>query len=174
VLARAVAVTAVALTLCGHAAAHELPGGKARGYVATVARLEPNIVGVQARAVAGDQVLVSNLSRRPVVIFDPSGRPFLRIASGKSGAWHDPRVVEAGPPPSPPPGTAEDAPRFVKNWRIPGRAGGRPFAITGFLGWVPPEEGDEKGVPAVLLAGGALVLVALSAVAAYVLGRRRG
>jgi hypothetical protein len=172
VLRRAAAFNAVALTLCGQAAAHEPSGGKPQGYVATVAGVEPNIVGVQARAVAGDQVLVNNLSRGEVVIIDPDGRPFLRIASGKSRVWHDARVVERGPPPPPPPGMADDAPRFVKNWRIPGRAGGRPFAITGFLGWVPPEGRDEKGVPAVLLAGGALVLVALSAVAAYVLARR--
>ncbi len=170
---RVVTGAVLALALPGAAAAHELPGGKPEGYVATVSAIEPNVVGLQARTVLGDQVLVSNLTRGAVVILDEQGRPFIRIPSGGSRAWHDPRVVELRPRPAPAEGAGESEGRFVKNWRIPGRAGRREFAIEGFLGWVPPPESDEEGVPAVLLAGGALVLVGLSAAAAYLLGRSR-
>ena len=62
--------------------------------------------------------------------------------------------------------------RFVKNWTVPGRAGEQAFEIDGFLGWVPPEDEGGEAVSTVLLAGGVLVLVALSAVAAFLLGRR--
>jgi hypothetical protein len=123
--------------------------------------------------VLGDQVLLSNLSRTPVVILDPTGRPFIQVPSGKSHTWHDTRVVASGDPPPPTAGAGERDPRVVKNWRIPGRAGKQEFAIVGFLGWVPPEAGEDEGAPALLFAGGALALLALSAVAAYFLGRGR-
>jgi hypothetical protein len=90
------------------------------GYVATVSAIEPRILGVGARIVVGDQVLVTNLSRVPVVILDPMGRPFIRIPSGKSRAWHDVRVVEHGDPPPPAPGAAATDTRLVRNWSIPG------------------------------------------------------
>ena len=143
------------------------------GYVATVSGVEPNVVGVSAMTVLGDQVLVRNLTQSPVVILDRQGRPLIRIGAGKSRSWHDGRVVESGPPPPPPAGAAENAPRFVKNWTIPGRAGPRRFAITGFLGWVPPRQRADGDTPWTVWVGGAAVLVALSAGAAYLLGRDR-
>jgi hypothetical protein len=168
----AVGLALLALAAPKPAVAHE-PGAPTRtGFVATVSAIEPNVLGVQARTVRGDQVLVSNLSRDAVLILDAMGRPFIRIPSGKSRAWHDARIVESGPPPSAAAGADESAPRFVKNWTIPGRARGRPFAIHGILGWVPPKQDEDAGPSTVVLAGGALVLVALSAAAAYLLGRR--
>jgi hypothetical protein len=139
----------------------------------TVSAIEPNVLGLRARGVLGDQILLSNLTRAPVVILDPTGRPFIRVASGKSHTWHDTRVVASGDPPPPAARSGERDPRLVKNWRIPGRTGKRQFTIVGFLGWVPPEERENEGAPAWLLAGGALALIALSAVAAYFLGRGR-
>jgi hypothetical protein len=115
--------------------------------------------------VLGDQILLSNLSPTPLVILDSRGRPFIRVGSGKTHTWHDARVVASGDPP-------RDA-GVVKRWRIPGRAGVRRFEIVGFLGWVPPQESKDEGAPALLLAGGALALIALSAVAAFLLGRDR-
>jgi hypothetical protein len=141
--------------------------------VATVASIRPNVVGLQARVVFGDQLQVTNLSRRQVEILDRAGKPFIRIPTGANRAWHDPRVVGRGDPPPATPGAPEGAPRFVKNWSVPGRAAGQSFTIDGFLGWVPPEDSGGQGISAFLLAGGALGLVALSAVAAYVLGRGR-
>jgi hypothetical protein len=138
-----------------------------------VSGVQPNVVGVSATTVLGDQVLVRNLTQTPVVIFDRRGRPFIRIGTGKSRSWHDARVVDTGPPPPPAPGAAENAPRFVKNWTIPGRAGQRRFAISGFLGWVPPQRKADGGTPWIVWVGGAAVLLALSAGAAYVLGRGR-
>lgn len=124
---------------------------------------------MRARGVLGDQILLSNLSPTRVVIFDPSGRPFIGVPSGESHTWHDQRVLAKGEPPS------GDDPQVVKNWRIPGRAGGRRFDIVGFLGWVPPPERDDDGgggASAFLLGGLALALVGLSLVAVFVLGRR--
>jgi hypothetical protein len=155
------------------AGAHEIGTGRPTGFVATVASIRPQVVGVQAQIVLGDQLHLRNLSRRPVEILDRSGKPFIRIPAGGNHAWHDARVIGQGEPPPPAPGAPESAPRFVKNWSVPGRAAGQNFQIDGFLGWVPPEETDEGGVSPFLFAGGALALVGLSAVAALLLGRRR-
>jgi hypothetical protein len=168
----AVAAALLALAAPLPAAAHEPGAPTLSGYVATVSAIEPAVLGLRARAVAGDQVVLSNLSRGPVVILDPAGEPFIRIASGSSRAWHDTRVVERGSPPPPAPGAPATDPRFVKNWTIPGRAGTRRFAIRGFLGWVPPNVSEDDGVSPVLLAAAAAALVALSAAGAYLLGRR--
>ncbi|MGH3080020.1 MAG: hypothetical protein ACRDNH_02650 [Gaiellaceae bacterium] len=134
--------------------------------------IEPNVLGLRARGVLGDQILLSNLSATPVVIHDPAGRRFIRVPAGKTRTWHDMRVVATGDPPPPTAGAGERDPRLVKHWRIPGRAGARRFEITGFLGWVPPERSADQGVSGWLLAGLALVLVALSAAAAFVLSKR--
>lgn len=101
------------------------------------------------------------------MILDRAGRPFIRVPSGESHTWHDERVVATGDPPS------GGESRLVKNWRIPGHAGGQRFEIVGFLGWVPPAESEDDGVPVPLLATLAVALVALSVVAAFVLGRGR-
>jgi hypothetical protein len=155
------------------ARAHETGTGTPTGFVATVAAVEPNVVGLQARIVLGDQLLITNLSRNRVEILDRTGKPFIGIPAGGSRAWHDARVVGQGEPPPAAPGAPEAAPRFVKNWTVPGRTAGRAFAVRGFLGWVPPAESGDEGVPFVVLAGGALALVVLSAGAAYLLGRGR-
>jgi hypothetical protein len=166
-------VTLLALAAPLPAAAHEPGAPTHTGYVVTVSAIEPNVLGLRARGVLGDQILLSNLSPDPVSILDREGQPFIRVPSGKSHTWHDPRVVASGDAPPPDPGAGERDPRVVKHWRIPGRAGKQRFAIVGFLGWVPPEEIEGEGAPALLLAGGALALLALSAVATYFLGRRR-
>ena len=130
-------------------------------------------MGLRAQIVLGDQLLVANLSAKPVEIFDQSGDSFIHIASGKSRVWHDARIVGRGDPTLPTSGAKASDPRFVKNWTIPGRTAGRQFAIEGFLGWIPPEESKDEGVPVLALAGGALALLALFAAAAYLLGRGR-
>jgi len=168
----AVGVAALALLVPAHAAAHNPGVGIPTGYVATVSAVRPNIVGLRATTVLGDQLAVSNLSRRPVVILDPNGRPFMRIPSGRTKTWHDTRVVETGPPPLPRRAAAASEPRFVKNWTIRGRAGGRSFAINGFLGWVPPRESGGGGMPLAVWIGGAAFLLALSVAAAWLLERR--
>jgi hypothetical protein len=114
--------------------------------------------------VLGDQILLNNLSRTPVVILDPAGRPFIRVPTGESHTWHDTRVVSSGDPPA-------DA-QVVKQWRIPGRAGAKRFEITGFLGWIPPPESADEGVSRLVLAGAAFGLVALSLAGVFLLGRR--
>ena len=110
--------------------------------------------------------MLSNLSATRVVIFDPNGRPFFGVPSGESHTWHDQRVLATGEPPS------GDDPQVVKNWRIPGRAGGRRFEIVGFLGWVPPPKSEDDDPSAFLLGGLALALVGLSVIGVFVLGRR--
>ncbi|HET7857396.1 MAG TPA: hypothetical protein VFL41_13145, partial [Gaiellaceae bacterium] len=62
------------------------------------------------------------------------------------------------------------------NWRIPGRAAGKPFAIEGFLGYVPPAERSDDQDGGVSLAWLMVALASLIAVAGagiYVVERRR-
>jgi hypothetical protein len=167
------AVTLLALLVPAATFAHEPGSGRITGFVATVSAVRPNVVGLQARIVLGDQLQVTNLSGKRVEILDRAGRPFIRIPAGGSRAWHDPRVVARDGPPPAAPGAREDAPRFVKNWSVPGRATTQAFAIDGFLGWVPPEEAGDGDASWFWFAGGALALVALSGAAAYLLGRGR-
>jgi hypothetical protein len=181
----------VALVSASAASAHGPGGSTSTGYVASVSGIEPTVVGLRAQPAYGDQILVSNLSPQPIVIFDAKGLPFLRftklrgverrtaggwkrVARTQSYAWHDPRVVGHGPPPAPAPGAGAGESRFVKNWRIPGDAGGRDFEILGFLGWVPPPDQGGDGVSKTLLVAGALGLLALSIAAVVLLGRREG
>jgi hypothetical protein len=135
-----------------------------------------------------DQLLVSNLTQKPLQILDRRGRPFIRFRPGgverltngewrrmNTGAaygWHDGRVVGSGTPPPAAPGAAEATPRFVRNWTVPGLVGGKAFTIQGALAWVEPPKQADKGVPTALLVGGALALAALSVAALVLLGRR--
>ena len=186
---RAAASAALAaLALAGSAAGHG-PGPIGTGYIARVDYVKPVVLGLDARVVGGDQLRVTNLTRSPVEILDGGGRPFIRfrpngvqrltsgewrrMTTGSSYAWHDDRVVGRGDPPPAATGQPETAPRFVRGWRVPGRADGRPFTIEGRLAWVPPPKSEDEGPSPFLLAGGALGLVALSAVAVYLLGRSR-
>lgn len=178
----------VALALPGGMAAHG-PGPIGTGYVAKVDYVRPSVLGLDARVVGADQLRVTNLTRKPVEILDRDGQPFIRfrpggvqrladgewrsLAAGASYAWHDDRVVGMGDPPPAPGGQSETAPRLVRTWHVPGRVDGRPFTIEGRLAWIPPPESPDEGTSPFLLAGGALALVALSASAAYFLGRRR-
>ena len=48
-----------------------------------------------------------------------------------------------------------------RNWRVPGNGGGKPFAITGFLGYVPPPDtrtAKERNSPLLLVAACGLTL----------------
>jgi hypothetical protein len=168
-------VAVVAAVTAGTAAAHEPESPTSGGYTATVSSVRPDVVGLQVRVVGHDQLVVLNLTRRPVVILDRGGRPARTIAPGDSDTWHDERVLWNGEPPPPLPGASRDAPRFVKNWRVPGRAGGTPFAIEGFLGYLPPRQGSSSGGAGGrwVLVGGAVALVVLSAGVMYALDRRR-
>jgi hypothetical protein len=177
-----------ALALAGGAAGHG-PGPIGTGYIARVDYVEPGVLGLDARIVGGDQLRIANLTRKPVEILDREGRPFIRfrpegvhrfssgewrrMTTGTSYAWHDDRVVGHGDPPPAAAGQPKTAPRFVRSWRVPGRANGRAFTIEGRLAWIPPPESADEGPSPFLLAGGAFALVALSVVAAYLLGRSR-
>ena len=134
--------------------------------------MRPNIVGLEVRVVGRDQLVVLNLTRRPIVILDRGGRPWRRIAPGDSDMWHDERVLWRDDPPPPPAGAPEDAPRFVKNWRVPGRTGETQFAIEGFLGWLPPRTTADEGPATSAFVAGAAALLLLSVAAAILLGRR--
>jgi hypothetical protein len=116
--------------------------------------------------VLGDQLGVANATGKRVVILGRAGKPVVRIPSGATRTWHDGRLLGTGDPPPPAAGASEAAPRFVRNWRIPGRVGGRAFAVEGSLAWVPPPPAEEE-------AGGAAALVAVSAAGAYLVGRGR-
>ena len=134
------------------------PTGSHTGFVSTVSGIEPPQLGLLVQVLGGHERLsLRNLTRKTVVIFDEDGGEELRLAPGDSGSVADPRVGSTGPPP--------DEGEFVRNWRIPGEAGGEAFEIAGFLGYrAPPGAQDESGggLPrwAIVLAaaGGAIVL----------------
>jgi hypothetical protein len=178
----------VALVPAGAAFAHGPHGVNGTGYVASVNVVDPQVLGLEAKVILDDQLLVSNLTQKPLQILDRRGRPFIRfrpggverlqegewrrINTGAAYAWHDSRVVGSGTPPPAVPGTPETAPRFVRNWTVPGRIGDRAFTIEGALAWVEPPKKKDDGASAALLVGGALALAALSVAAVVLLGRR--
>ena len=96
---------------------------------------------------------------------DPTATPLWRkVATGQSYDWHDHRIHWTKPDP---PAAVQRAPNEVHllfRWAVPARADGKPFAIVGFTGYVPPpgRQGDG-GMSGWLLAaaiGGAIVAVA--------------
>jgi hypothetical protein len=98
----------------------------------------------------------------PVDAADASAPPvWRRVRGGVTFEWHDHRIHWA----------AREAPRavaddpghthLIRNWRVPGRAAGKPFAITGFLGYIPPRgtrAEKERNWPLLLVAACGLSL----------------
>lgn len=206
----------LAVALPGAAAAH--PGSALTGYVSTVSALEPNVLGVNALVLAGDDRLrISNYSGKTVVILGYQGEPYLRfektgvfanmlspaahlnrfrlprplepgvadasakprwrrVAQGVTYEWHDHRIHWTGK--EPPRGVQEHPDRIQRifTWRIPGRADGRRFAISGFLGYAPEraaQEDDGGNTAWLLVAGlGAAALLAVIGVGARRARRR--
>jgi hypothetical protein len=186
---RAAALAALLVPALPVAAAAHGPGGiTGSGYIASVRIVEPQILGLEARVIRNDELLVSNLTRKPVEILDRNGKAFIRLRpggaerlvsgewrrmnTGAAYAWHDSRVVGQGEPPGPASGQPEDAPRFVREWSVPGRVDGQRFTIDGALAWVPPQQQSDGGTPVWLLVAGAAGLVGLSLAALFLLGRR--
>ena len=206
------AVLAAMLVAAMPAGAHERHG-VSKGYVSTVAAIQPNVLGLSAFVVGGDdRLLVRNLGRQVVVILGYEGEPYLRfsprgveanlrspatylnrarlprgpapqiadpsapprwrrVARTNNYSWHDHRIhwMRAEPPQ-----VVAAAPRQshrIFDWRVPGTADGRRFAVVGFLGYAPPpaeppqpaDEGDNDSAWAipVAVAGGMLALLAL-------------
>jgi hypothetical protein len=149
------ATLVVTLVLAASSARAHATGSHA-GFQSTVSYVEPQLPGLLVRVLGGHERLsVRNWTRKEIVILDERGRPIVRLAPGESRAWIEPRIGSAGPPP--------DRERLVRNWRIRGRADGRPFAIVGFLGYRPlSSDTDADDVPAwvVVVAVGTGVLAA--------------
>jgi hypothetical protein len=181
----AIVVFLAALGLAGDASGHGRAGQS--GYVSTVSALVPPVLGVSVNVLGGDDRLrLSNYSGKTIVVLGNRGEPLLRfaregvfrnarspasaaplwrrVARGASFEWHDRRIHW---PASQPPQAVRHEPdkaHLVFNWRVPARADGKPFAITGFLGYVPPRRDGHGGRSWVVpLAGGAggLALAAL-------------
>jgi hypothetical protein len=161
--AAAGALAAAALFTPGTAKAHST--GPHTGLQSKVSYLEPRVPGLLVRVLGGHERLsVENLTGTAVVILGAQGQPVARIAPRRIRAWREPRIGSAEPPP--------EREGLVRNWRIPGTAGGRPFAIVGFLGYRPPVSESDGGIPtwAVIAAGVLLSVVVL----ALPLARRKG
>lgn len=191
----AIALFLAALALVGDASGHGRAGRS--GYVSTVSALVPPVLGVSVNVLGGDDRLrLSNYSGKTVVVLGYRGEPLFRfgkmgvfrnarspvkaaplwrrVAPGASFDWHDRRIHWP----------ASEAPRAVReepdkahlifNWRVPARADGKPFAITGFLGYVPPRKDQHGGRSWVLpLTGGAGGLALAALVVAGAGARRR-
>jgi hypothetical protein len=70
---------------------------------------------------------------------DASAKPsWRRVARGVTFEWHDHRIHWAARQPPKAVAVDPDHMHLLRNWRVPGRADGKPVAITGFLGYVPP------------------------------------
>ena len=208
------AAVAAAVATTG-ASAHPVPPAE-RGYVSTVAAILPNVLGLQATVLGGDDRLsVRNWSTKTVVILGYAGEPYLRfgpggvfanvhspatylnrvrsgpvdvpasadprlrplwrrVAAGTSYVWHDQRIrwTEAKAPSAV--ARAPGEPHHVKDWRVPGRAGGTPFAITGFLGYSPPAGAARGGggFPTWPVVAALSVLLLVALVAAALVHRR--
>jgi hypothetical protein len=215
---RAAIVVSLAV-LAAPAAVSAHRGSAQTGYVSTVSALVPNILGVNALVLGGDDRLrISNYSGKTVVVLGYQGEPYLRfdgrgvwtntkspaahlnrfrrprplqpgvadatapprwrrVAAGVTYEWHDHRIHWVGA--EPPQGVRKHPDRIQRifKWRVPGRADGKPFAITGFLGYAPDRaaRGDDDGGAVVwLLAGGgaAAALLVAAGVGARRLRRR--
>jgi hypothetical protein len=99
------------------------------------------------------------------------------VAPGVTYEWHDHRIHWTGR--EPPAGVGEHPDRIQRifTWRVPGRADGAPFAITGFLGYAPDrsatKQDDSGSTSWLLIAGlGAAALLALIGVGARRARRR--
>jgi hypothetical protein len=97
-----------------------------------------------------------------------------KVAKGFSYVWRDHRVVWTGID-SPPVVKEEPAKtHLIFSWELPATADGKPFRITGLLGWAPPPDngGETNRVPMIAASLGA-ALVAAVAVGMGVRRRRR-
>jgi hypothetical protein len=203
-----------ALALPAAVTAH--PGSSLTGYVSTVSAVVPNVLGVSALVLGGDDRLrISNYSGKTIVILGYEGEPYLRfertgvyantlspaahlnrfrrprplqpgiadssapprwlrVASGVTYEWHDHRIHWTGD--QPPPGVRKHPDRIQRifTWRVPGRADGARFAITGFLGYAPDsarakDAGGTSGWPL----GAAIAAGVLAAIVLVGMGARR-
>jgi hypothetical protein len=97
-----------------------------------------------------------------------------KVAGGRTYIWHDNRIHWGGDIPPPSVKAAPDKPHAIRHWKVPGLAGGKPLAISGFLGYTPPpgarrNRDSSRALPAALLGVAGVGLVA----AALVVARRR-
>ncbi|MFL5932990.1 MAG: hypothetical protein ACJ75Q_10040 [Gaiellaceae bacterium] len=180
---RAATVLALAaLALAGDASGHGRTGQS--GYVSTISALVPPVLGVSVNVLGGDDRLrLSNYSGKTIVVLGYQGEPMLRFADGRvfrnarspaaaaplwrrvrpgvTFEWHDRRIH--WPAAEPPQAVREepDKAHLIFNWRVPARANGKPFAITGFLGYVPNARSGSNSrgwlLPAGVAAGVALL-----------------
>jgi hypothetical protein len=161
----AVASVAVALVLLLGATtaafAHEDEAHS--GFVSVVSTIDPPLPGLLVRVIGGhEQLSMTNLTEKSIVIFDAQNQPLVRVAPGETEVWREPRVGATEEPP--------EREGLVRNWRIRGTADDEPFVIVGFLGYRPPPGAadQDEGVPgwavAVLVAGGLVVLTVPAAV----------
>jgi hypothetical protein len=155
---RRLATALAALAWAGGAWAHGT--GSHTGLVNTVVGTEPLVPGLVAGVLGGhERITLRNFTTTRVVLFDQNDRPLVRAEPGETKTWADPRIDWSGPLP--------DEEKLLKNWRIPGEAEGRRFAIVGFLGYAPPQEESggaaSRWLIAAVVAGGALLLAAVGA-----------
>jgi hypothetical protein len=165
---RALAAAAALLALAVPAASAHGPGSAGTGYISTFAALDPPVTGVFVRVLGGThQLQVANYTGRRVEIYadDIFDHPrWVAIANGTSFRWHERRIRWLGPKPPQVVAAEPDVDHRIFEWKVPGRVGGKPFRILGFLGYRPdaPTAAAGAGFPTwgiALLAAGVAVLV---------------
>ena len=109
-------------------------------------------------------------------VADPAATPrWKRVAAGVSYAWYDHRIHWNK---TTPPRGVQLHPERVQRvfaWRVPARVAGKPFAITGLLGYTPPESSKGRDLAFGVVAGVSLLVLALAALfGVRARGKRRG
>jgi hypothetical protein len=155
---------ALALVASMRASGHE--GGTHSGFAARVSVIDPFLPGLLVTVVGGhEQLSVTNLTEKNVVILDDVHRPFVHIAPGRTEVWSEPRIGANEQPP--------ETDGLVRNWRIAGTADGEPFQIVGFLGYRAPQETDDGDGSSLLPYAVVLTVGGVAVAALLLVGRRR-
>jgi hypothetical protein len=105
---------------------------------------------------------------------DPKAAPrWHRIGAGTASfVWHDHRIHWTR---TQPPKVVRDEPDEIHrifSWRVPGHADGKPFAISGFLGYAPVAHAEEGGGTSAWLVAGVIGGSLLAAAALWAGARR--
>jgi hypothetical protein len=111
-------------------------------------------------------------ARVPTTV-DPAAPPLWRkVTKGQSYEWHDHRIHWTKTELPAAVHTAPDKVHLISRWKIPARSDGKPFSISGFLGYVPPPGGSGGGGTSPWLLAAVIATTVLVA-AGLVLGARR-
>jgi hypothetical protein len=105
---------------------------------------------------------------------DPKAAPDWKIvAAGVQYGWHDHRVHWMSPALPPNVRAAKNVEHHIFDWRVPGTIDGERLVIAGSLDYSPPESGSSTLVVITWVTSIVAIVVAISAILAWIFVRRR-